>query len=119
MHVSIGDEIALFSCKSHQEKNKQQEDLLTIEYGHHILDFFAYFKYIWLVLDFIYSIILKNSTKIEEFECMEYIHDKIIPITEFEIFNIYFKTKVVDGILKWIFIMVYNIDIHLLNLKQF
>jgi hypothetical protein len=25
----------------------------------------------------------------------------------------------VDGILKWIFIMVYNIDIHLLNLKQF
>jgi hypothetical protein len=43
---------------------------------------------------------LKNSTKIEEFECMEYIHDKIIPITEFEIFNIYFKTKVVDGILK-------------------
>jgi hypothetical protein len=29
---------------------------------------------------------------------MEYIHDKIIPIIEFEILNIYFKTKVVDGI---------------------
>jgi hypothetical protein len=40
---------------------------------------------------------LKNSTNIEEFECMEYIHDKIIPIIEFEI--IYFKTRVVDGIL--------------------
>jgi hypothetical protein len=31
LHVSIGDEIALFSCESHQENNKQQEDLPTIE----------------------------------------------------------------------------------------
>jgi hypothetical protein len=43
---------------------------------------------------------LKNSTNIEEFECMEYIHDKIILIIEFEILNIYFKTRVVDGILQ-------------------
>jgi hypothetical protein len=28
---------------------------------------------------------LKKSTKFEEFECMEYIHDKIIHITKFEI----------------------------------
>ncbi len=46
---------------------------------------------------------MKNSTNIEEFECMEYIHDKIILIIEFEILNIYFKTRVVDGILQWIF----------------
>ncbi len=31
---------------------------------------------------------------------MEYICDKIMPIIEFENFNIYFKTKVVDGILR-------------------
>jgi len=42
---------------------------------------------------------LKNSLDIEEFECMEYIHDKIIFVIEFEILNIYFKTRVVDGIL--------------------
>jgi hypothetical protein len=43
---------------------------------------------------------LKISTNIEEFECMEYIRDKIIPIIEFEILNIYFKTRVMDGILE-------------------
>ncbi len=62
---------------------------------------------------------MKNSKNIENFECMEYICDKIIPITEFEIFNIYFNTRVVDGILEWIFFMVYDIDIHRLNLGQF
>jgi hypothetical protein len=31
--------------------------------------------------------------------------------------NIYFKTKVVDGIFGWI--MMYDIDIHQLNLRQF
>jgi hypothetical protein len=41
---------------------------------------------------------LKNSTNIEKFERMEYIHDKIIPVIEFENLNIYFKTKVVHGI---------------------
>jgi len=30
---------------------------------------------------------------------MEYIHHKIILVTEFENLNIYFKTRVVDGIL--------------------
>jgi hypothetical protein len=42
---------------------------------------------------------LKNSTNIEEFECMEYICDKIIVVTKFENLNMYFKTRVVDGIL--------------------
>jgi hypothetical protein len=41
---------------------------------------------------------LKNSTNIENFECMEYICDKIIPFIKFESLNIYFKAKVVDGI---------------------
>jgi len=41
---------------------------------------------------------LKISTNIEEFESVEYIYDKIILITKFKILNIYFKTKVVDGI---------------------
>jgi hypothetical protein len=34
----------------------------------------------------------------EEFEHMEYICDKIIFVMEFDILNIYFKIKVVDGI---------------------
>jgi hypothetical protein len=38
---------------------------------------------------------LKNSTKIENFEHMEYIHEKIIPFTELEKLNIYIKTRVV------------------------
>jgi hypothetical protein len=42
---------------------------------------------------------LKFSTNIEEFECMEYIHDQIMPITKFENLNMYLKSKVVDGIL--------------------
>jgi hypothetical protein len=48
---------------------------------------------------------------------MEYICDKIILVTEFEILNVYFKTRVVDGILGCIFFMVYDIDKHQLNLK--
>jgi hypothetical protein len=43
---------------------------------------------------------LKNSTNIENFERMEYIRDKIILIIEFENLNIYFKIRVVDGILE-------------------
>jgi hypothetical protein len=42
---------------------------------------------------------LKNSTSIEEFECSEYICDKIIFITKFENLNIYFKMRVADGTL--------------------
>jgi hypothetical protein len=33
--------------------------------------------------------------------------------------HIYFKTKVMNGILAWCFFMVYDIDIHQLNLGQF
>ncbi len=79
---------------------------------------FAFFNYIWLALNFIYSIILRDSTKIEYFECMEYICDKIILVTKFENLNIYFKTKVMDGILGCFF-KVYDIDIHQLNLRKF
>jgi hypothetical protein len=42
---------------------------------------------------------LKIPTNIEEFECMEYICDQIIFVIEFENLIIYFKSKVVDGIL--------------------
>ncbi len=42
---------------------------------------------------------LKNSTNNEKFECMEYICDKIILVIEFEKLHIYFKTKVVSGII--------------------
>jgi hypothetical protein len=42
---------------------------------------------------------LKNSTNIEKIERMEYICDKIIFVIEFENLNIYFKTRVVEGIL--------------------
>jgi len=48
---------------------------------------------------------LKNSINIEDFERMEYICDKIILVTEFEILNVYFKTWVVDGILGCIFFL--------------
>jgi hypothetical protein len=42
---------------------------------------------------------LKNSINIEDFEDTKYIHDKIILVRKFEKLNIYFKTRVVDGIL--------------------
>jgi len=42
---------------------------------------------------------LKFSIRIEDFEHLEYICDKMILLIEFEILNIYFKTKVLDGIL--------------------
>jgi hypothetical protein len=42
---------------------------------------------------------LKIATNIEEFECMEYICDQIIPITKFEILNMYLNSRVIDGIL--------------------
>jgi hypothetical protein len=46
---------------------------------------------------------LKNLTSVEKFERMEYICDKIIPIVKFENLNIYFKTKIVERTLGWIF----------------
>jgi hypothetical protein len=42
---------------------------------------------------------VKIPTNIEEFECMEYICDQIIPVTKFENLNMYLKNKDVDGIL--------------------
>jgi hypothetical protein len=42
---------------------------------------------------------LKIPTNIEEFECMEYNCDQIIPIIKFEILNMYSKSRVIDGIL--------------------
>ncbi len=51
---------------------------------------------------------MKNSTNFEEFECMEYIHDKIIPIIKFENLKIYFKTKIMEGIIGWFFYGVWN-----------
>jgi hypothetical protein len=42
---------------------------------------------------------LKIPTKIEEFECMEYICDQIILTIEFENLNMYLKSKVVGGII--------------------
>jgi len=65
---------------------------------------FTCFKSIWLVLDWIKSIILKIPTNIEKFECMEHICDQIILVTKFENLNMYLKSKVVTGILGWIFL---------------
>jgi hypothetical protein len=41
---------------------------------------------------------------------------KITLVIEFENLNVYFKIKNVDGILGWIFFIVYDIDIHQLHL---
>jgi hypothetical protein len=80
---------------------------------------FACFNYIRLGLHFIQAIVLKISINIEDFQHMEYIRDKMIPIIVWKKLSIYFKTKVVDGILGWIFFMVYDIDIHQLNIGNF
>ncbi len=40
----------------------------------------------------------KNLTNIYKFEHTKYICKKIISMTKFEIFHIYFKTKIVGGI---------------------
>jgi hypothetical protein len=42
---------------------------------------------------------LKIPKNIENFEYMEYVCDQIIFVIEFENLNMYFKSKVVDGIL--------------------
>jgi hypothetical protein len=48
---------------------------------------------------------------------MEYICDKIITIKKFENLHIYFKSRVVGF---WvIFFMMYDIDVHQLNLGSF
>jgi len=65
--------------------------------------------YVFLKLDLI-RFRLHLIKYIEEFnkhwriQTYEYIHDKIIHVTKFEILNIYLKTKVAGGILGWIFL---------------
>jgi len=72
---------------------------------------FICFKYIWLALDLIYSIILKISKNIEEFECMEYNCDQIILFIEFEILNMYLKVGLLMEFLGefflWCMILIY------------
>jgi hypothetical protein len=73
--------------------------IVLVMYKHHILNYFCLFSI--YVISFKPNLInyLKNPIDIEKIEQMEYICDKRIPITKFEILNIYFKTRVVDGIL--------------------
>jgi hypothetical protein len=47
---------------------------------------------------------LKIPIKFEKIKCVEYISNQIIPVTKFENLNIYLESKVVDGILGWIFL---------------
>jgi hypothetical protein len=50
---------------------------------------------------------------------MEYICDKIIHVTKFEkITDIYFKTKVVGGIIGWIFYLIHELWRALDSLKD-
>ncbi len=50
---------------------------------------------------------------------MEYICDKIYLSQSLKKLHLYFKTKVMNGVLGRIFFMVYDIDIHELNLGPF
>jgi hypothetical protein len=77
---------------------------LFFDNGHHILDYFCLFK-VYLISSRLHLInyFEKFNTHWKIWTYMEYIRDKIIPITEFGNLNIYFKTRVVDGILGWIF----------------
>jgi hypothetical protein len=81
-------------------------------HGHHILDYFCFFKVYLISFRFHLINFFENLTNIEKFEHMEYICDKIIFVTKFEILNTYFKTKVVNKILGVNFFTVYDIDIH-------
>jgi hypothetical protein len=62
--------------------------------------------------------ILKNPTNIENFEHMVHICDKIIPVTKFEIWIYTSKLGLWKDFLGEFF-MVYDIDIHQLNLEKF
>ncbi len=72
--------------------------IFLIMYGHHILNYFCLFSIYVLIFRPNLMNYLKNPINIEKIEQMEYICDKIIPITKFENLIIYFKTRVVDGI---------------------
>jgi hypothetical protein len=64
-----------------------------------MVNFIEYPKNTSIFLDKFIIILDMSSTNIEEFEHMEYIHDKIISFTTFENLNIYIKTRVVHGII--------------------
>ncbi len=74
-------------------------------YRHHILDQFFLFEVYF--------------TKNEKLECMEYICDKIIHVIEFEKIAYIFQNQGCEWN-SWVnFFMVYDIDIHELNLGPF
>jgi len=61
----------------------------------------------------------KNPTKNEKLECMEYICDKIIHVTKFEKIAYIFQNKRCEWN-SWVnFFMIYDIDMHELNLGPF
>jgi hypothetical protein len=69
-------------------------------YGHHILDYFFLCKVYLIKLKCNLFNFLKNPTNNAKLECMEYIYDKIIPITKFEKNSyILHLIKVVNGII--------------------
>jgi hypothetical protein len=72
--------------------------IVLVMYGHHILDYFCLFKVYLISFRFHLISYFENSKNIEKFERLEYTHDKIILVTKFGNFNIYFKTKVTNGI---------------------
>jgi hypothetical protein len=81
-------------------------------YGHHILDYFCLFL-IYLI-SFKLNLIkfFFNPTKNEKLECMEYICDKIIPITQFEKIAYILQNYSCEWN-SWVnFFMVYDIDIN-------
>jgi hypothetical protein len=70
-----------------------------VMHGHHILDFFYFYK-VYLISFRLHLInYFEKFNKLEEIKHMEDIRNKIIPIIKSENLNIYFKIKVVDGIL--------------------
>jgi hypothetical protein len=62
-------------------------------------------------------IIFLNTTNNEKLECMEYICDKIIPITKFEKITYIFENQGWEWNYWMNFFMVYDIDIHQLIIR--
>jgi hypothetical protein len=58
---------------------------------------FVCFKYIELTLNLIWSIISLNSQTVKKLEHMEYICDKIIPVTKFEKIAYIFQNEGCEG----------------------
>jgi hypothetical protein len=74
-------------------------DLVFLGTCDHILDFFVHFKYITLTLNLNWFILKETPTNIYKLEHMKYICVKKIHIIEYEKLQIYFKTKVMGGVL--------------------